>query len=250
MINIKDIYSLLERNKTPYVRVQDCHGNKIIAFEENKNVQHTISELKDCEEMLKAYGKLEIIATDEDGKKANYKGAYKCIVFFDKEAKNNNQWGFPAQQQQQWGMSGIPSGYVHNDTLQAMLGMEKLKYEIELLKNKEKDKKDSGLSEYLPLAPYLLSAMGKSPSEISSMMLMSNMANTPNNGAISGPSNTLTFEDVQKMGNEDKNKKIDELMTSLSAKPGVTADHMILLLNKLNEKPELVAKAVGMLNML
>lgn len=252
MINIKDIYNLLERSKTPYVKVEDYNGNKIVAFEENTLVSRTIQELQECEDMLKAYGKLQIVAGDETCKKANYKGAFKWIVFFEKEPKNNNQWGYPAQQQQQqqnWGMSGVPNGFVHNDVLQARLDMEKLKYEMELLKLEKK--KDSGLTEYLPLAPYLLSAMGKSPADISSMMMMSNMASNPTNGTINGaPTNTLSFQDVSTMSNEEKNSKIDELMTSLSSKPGVTADHMIMLLNKLNEKPELVAKAVGMLNML
>lgn len=245
MIKFDDILNLIERCKVPYVRITDAHGNKIIDVE-NTTVSATVTELQDLEPMLKSYGKLSVSATNDAGAKANYKGAYKWVMYFEKPGTPQ----IPGISGLGWGM-GAPPGYVSTDVMNAKL--ETIQKENEWNKKfAELEKKITGgneIDKYIGYAPMLMSMLGHDDAKIEKMVKWHVMtSNKPGTVAFVPPTNTLTFKDVEAMTPEQKNEKIQTLLDSLSSK--VSAEHMILLLEAIDKKPELAEKAVGMLSML
>lgn len=244
MMKFDDIVTLIEKCKTPYLRICDLHSNKILSIE-NTTINATIKEFQDYEEMLKAYGKLEIAAATPEMFKSNYKGCYKWMLVFVNKSKDAMA-GMPNNYMQP--TNAIPVGYISNEVMMAKLEtlqkqMEWNKEKAELERKAEKDK--DGLAQYMPLAPFLMSAMGKTDEQIGAMMKWAAMSNSIGFKSGKPPTNTLTFKDVEKMSDEAKNKKIEELMAELADK--ISAEHMILLLEALNKKPELAEKAINFL---
>lgn len=234
MIEFKNVLELMEKCKTPNVIITDLHGNKIYHIE-NTTVSSTVNELEHLEPVLKSYGKLQFKAAGkgENQKNANFKGGYQWTVFFDKTPINTQL------QPNNW-MGAAPPGFVSNDVMMAKL--EKIQSDIEWGKKlQEAENKNQGIGQVLPLMPYVMQMFGKSDTEIIK-------AQTQSQAMAGAPKNTLTFSDVEKMTSEQKNNKIEKLMESLADK--VSAEHMILLLEALNNKPELAIKAINFLPML
>lgn len=250
MPNFENIIDLIRRCKTPNIIVSDMYNNKIICIENNTE-NATIQELEGMEEMLKGYGKLQITGATESQQKSNYKGAYKWLLIFDKAIASNQMNGMPGMTGIGWGQA--PPGFVSNDVMMAKL--ESIQKDIAHAKEiaelkKSLEKPEDQIEKYMGYAPMMMSALGHSDEKVEKMIkwyAMSKMNGT-NQSMAFVPTNTLTFKDIEKMTPEQKNAKIQALLNSLGTK--VSAEHMILLLEAIDKKPELAEKAVNMLSML
>lgn len=238
MMTFQNIVDLVERFKTPYIRISDMHGNRIACIEETNNVSATLKELVALEPVLKAYGKLEVVAATNEVFKASYKGAYKWLLVFEQEKTNNNS---VQGLQQNWGLP--PVGYVSNEVMMAKL--ETIQKQFEWEKEKAELKRKDSIKEYLPFLPAMLTIMGYPADNVNKINAAMGTI-----GAIKKEEKpiTLTFKDVETMSEEDKNNRIETLMNSLAGK--ISAEHMIILLEALDKKPELAIKAVNLLPML
>lgn len=242
MMTFENIIDLVTRLKTPYIRISDMHGNRLVSIESTNNVSATLKELNAIEPLLKAYGKVEVVAATVEIFKASYKGAYKWLLMFEPEKQLSQ--GIAGVQQ--WGAA--PVGYISNEVMIAKL--ETMQKQFEWEKEKAELKRKDSLKEYMPLIPVLLTVMGYPADNISKLnTAMGSMGYTKTNNEGKPESNiTLSFKDVEKMSEDDKNSRIEQLMGSLAGK--ISAEHMILLLEALDKRPELAEKAINFLPML
>lgn len=245
MIRIEDAYNLMITLKTPHLSISDFNGNKIMVIDYNDTPEQTIEELKELVPMFTNYGKINIRAGTDAIKKGLFSGAFKWVVFFDKPVAQANQ-NFAGHQWQQ-NQYQQPANYVHNDVVKAQIDLIKAQMDFKF-KEMEMAHKKEGPEQYIPFMPYIMSALGKSDEQIGSMMKWHAVSGSMGFKQGELPTNTLTFSDVEKMSDKQKNEKIEKLMSSLATK--VSAEHMILLLEAIDKKPELALKAVNLLPML
>lgn len=246
MPNFEEIKELIKKCNTPYIQVKDAAGNKIISVE-TASVALTLRDFDAWENMLRSYGKLEVIGSETP----NYKGAYKWILIFDKPA-NNQMSGMP---QNFSGMNwGAPAGFVSievmNEKIATLVKENEWNKKFAELEAKINNKKDPDqIEKMIGYVPMIGSALGWGDEKIEKMVKYYAMSQGASKGmAFVPPKNTLTFKDVEQMTPEEKNAKIQSLLDSLGTK--VSAEHMILLLEALDKKPELAEKAVSMLSMI
>lgn len=240
MMTFENIVDLVQRLKTPYIRISDMHGNRIISIEETNNVSATLKELNTLEPLLKAYSKLEVVAASAEVFKCNYKGAYKWLLSFSQEKPGTSISG----PQQIWGAP--PAGYVSNEVMMAKL--ETIQKQMEWEKEKMELQRKDPIKDYLPLIPVMLTVMGYPADNVNKLNTAMMGYTKQYDQKPTEPTVTLTFKDVEKMSEDEKNERIEFLMTSLAGK--VSAEHMILLLEALDKKPELAVKAINLLPML
>ena len=239
MISFDNLLNMIEQCKTPYIRIFDTYGNPLFAFDDDTNVETTKVKLRNVAPMLENYGKVVVHGATKNMKAASWRGAYKWTVNVSSGAGMGQQkqdQGF--QSNWNWGM--VPKGYVPESTLlmqmQHFKETQELKLQMMKLEMEANNKKYPIPPEYLP---YMGKLLGWSPTEIKEMAGIT-VASKIN--GLPDVHTTLRFKDVQKMSVEEKAAKVNELLQKLETK--VSAEHMILLLEALNERPELADKAV------
>jgi len=238
MINFSDITELIAKCKTPYVRICDLHGNKILVIE-NTTVNATIKELENFESMLKAYGKLEVYGATIEQYKSNYKGAYKWILSFDSKKDSQQSTQITGNN---WGQS--PVGFVSVDVMNAKLNEIQKEHEwnkkfAELEKKFEKPEDD--FKKYIGYAPLIMGILGIADDKIEKVVKFNNLNTVPSMAYVP-PTNTLTFKDIEPMTSDEKNQKIQTLLDSVASK--ISAEHMIMMLESIDMSPVLCEQTI------
>lgn len=238
MISFENLIALIKECKTPYIRIFDHYGNPLFSFDDDRDIEATVKKLQHVAPMLENCGKCTVQGATENIKKASWRGAYKWQVSFAAApmGQQKNDFGYNMN----WNMGMVPKGYVPESMMSLQMQhfkeMSEVKLKMMEMQMQMNNSRYPIPPEYLP---YIGKFLGWSPDEMRGLAGAS--LQTKINGTPEVHS-TLRFKDVQKMSAEEKIKKINELLTQLESK--VSAEHMILLLEALNEKPELADKAV------
>ena len=224
----------MREQKTPFIRVYNMAGEKMLTLENVDNVEATITQMESLMPFISSYGKVIIEAADDKIKARSYQKAYKWNLEFTKPVV--------AGVVHPLGMTigNIPKEYMHQDIVAAQLKNieQRMDHEKELRKMqdqiKEKDNSDP-MKNIEKIAPAFLYLMGKPLAEVQTFAaLYSNPAAIPA-GGIRGPqANTLIFSDVEKLTDEEKKKKCQDLLDELSKY--ATVEEMIILQSKLITK--------------
>lgn len=261
MISFESALKLMEDRKLCCVKICDMHDRPIISFDDYKDVTQTVQQLRSYEELICGYGKVIFKCGTEAQKNGNYKGAAIWTVTFTKPGAVANALPVtsfsPMNQLKEMLtmmqlMQGMGIGAQNNNPM--ALELEKLKLQMEhekKLRELEKQNEDPFMK-YGHMAPIVMSLMGKDDASIEKMIKWGMMGKNMTQGTpatqISGTSTTLSFSDVDRMTDPERDKKICDLIAAVLTK--VNADHFIQLLKKLAEKPILAVTAVNALSMI
>jgi hypothetical protein len=265
MIQIADLYTIIEKQKTPHILVVDSSNIKV--FEVNAvSPKGAIDELREMENQFRqGFGKLTFKCATPGQKQAGYKGACVWHVGFGTVTDNTGKVTQPVgafsqmkdmlecmQLMKTMQQPEIPIGYVHPEVAKAQAELEKKKAELELEKYKLLVNNDDPVKKYGSLAPIFLSALGKTPAEIKEMISMSAMMHNAQNGmnraagtVLSTDNITGEFKDLQNVTVEDKNARIEKAMQKLAET--VSAEEMVILTESLAKNPQLASQAVLMI---
>lgn len=243
MIEEKDIYRCIEENKAPYVRIYDMNKNCLHIYDESTDVEQTINHLQAMLPMFKGYGKIIVNCATIKMKSNNWFKSYYLNLHFEKAP------GVPAvagpQQMTPWQM---PAGYIHNDVMMAKLAqieasnkhaLEMFKMELKMKENVDNDP----AKQIEKFFPYALYAMGKPVDEIAKVTQAIRIGNANlGTSAITTPTNSLTFKDLEAKPSEEKQNQFQHLVDSVSKK--VSIEEMIMLYSEIDKDPTLVQTAL------
>ena len=231
MPNLKQIYEMMEAQQTPNVRIWNMNREKLFLFE-NDDVESTKQQMETLLPYISSYGKVIVEAATKVMKVRNWTGAFKWTCQFEPPAG-----GVIAGPLNPW-TAGIPAGYVSNDVMMAKLELiqSEMRHtrEMDALKTQMKESSNADpmkqLEKIIPAALYLF---GKPMDEVQKIAGLYQTAGT---GAIAGPPGThiLTFSDVQKLPDAEKQTKCQELANELAKY--VSLEEMIILQSKLIDK--------------
>lgn len=257
MIPVKDTYGQIESCDLVAVRLFDNNGNKMYEHCAN-SPSDLVEHLKEIHGMFKHYGKCVMWAATKKGHSANMNGAFKWNVSFaDEKTVAEQVKAGPVSMAGQmketmellimmktaFGDNGN-SALLQQQLLDAKLETFKAANSIELKKLEYAH--DDPAQKWGFLTPAVMMGMGKSPDEIKNMMqlmAMGKVAGKNGEAILEVKNNKTSFESLQGMSNDQKNKKIEELEEKLFTL--VSAEHFIMLLEMLIEKPERAAKAIA-----
>lgn len=249
MIEEKDIYMCIEENKAPHVRIYDMNKNCLHIYDESTDVEQTINHLRAMLPMFKGYGRIIVNCANIKMKANNWSKSYYLNLHFEKAP------GVPAvvgqQQMTPWQM---PAGYIHNDVMMAKLAqieasnkhaLEMFKMELKMKENVDNDP----AKQIEKFFPYALYAMGKPVDEIAKVTQAIRIGNANlGTSAITTPTNSLTFKDLEAKPSEEKQKQFEHLVDSVSKK--VSIEEMIMLYSEIDKDPSLVQTALQALPLL
>ena len=268
MIPVKEIYDVIRtQGEVCFLRVQDINGNKLFDFS-GANTQDVVSQLESNEKQIKHYGKVIVRGATKGQHQAGYKGANWWIVKYDEQAAQTATGATVAAADPFAQMVSMMSamkmlnemngnehnkiGYVHPEVAAAKIALATKEKELEFEKYKIQMNADDPIKKYGALAPMVLSAMGKSPEEITKLINMSAMMHQAQNGmnkaagvVLSTDNVTGEFKNLQTVTPEEKNTRIEKALTELAGK--ISAEEMLILVESLNKKPEFATQAVIML---
>jgi len=238
MIKFDELYTLIEKLDVPCIKITDYANNIIMRFENSNSAIETINEIKQVEPMLQSYGKIIVHGGTAAECKANYRGSYKWNVGETKTSTPAVINGAPGN------FFNAPPGYIHQDLMAAKLEaiQKDIQHEREIRTLTEK--KGFDFEKMIPFIPAIMSGLGFADEKVNKVIQYSKISQGSNAmGEI--PTNTLTFKDVEKLSAEEKNKKIQTSIDSLSEK--ISAEHFVLLLEYVDKNPAL-ADLIGSLN--
>lgn len=243
MADLKQIYVMMEEQKTPNIRILDTAGFKIFQIESD-TVEETRQKMETLLPFIKNYGKVIVEAANESVKKRSYQGAFRWKLEFDTAAGATVQG--PANP---WTMGAVPPGYVSNEVMAAKLDLIQAQMahyrELDALKLKMKDDDPfKHMDKIEKMVPALMYLAGKPLEEIKTFATIYNTSGIDAPGGIAGPpTNTLIFSDVEKLTTEQKAARCQELANELAQH--ISIEHMIILQEKLIAKLKLDPKFIN-----
>lgn len=249
MLKETDIYKCIEEMNICHFRLFDMNNNKMYEYNTGTSSEDAKQHLMQVLPMFKGYGKIKVQCATEAQKKSNWKNSSWLICAFDGTGSMQQNISGP-----QW---NVPAGYMHQDLLIAKIdamqkenawNFEKFKLLQEMKENQEKDP----LKQLDKIAPYALYMMGKPLDEIGRVTQAlrignANLGRSSGSGSIAAVG-TLTFKDVDKLPEEEKQKKFQELADSVAKK--VSIEEMTVLYDAINNDPTLVKTAIEALPLL
>lgn len=250
MVKEKDIYTCIEENKAPYIRIYNMQNDLLHIYDDDSNVQSTITHLQTVLPLFKGYGKVVVNCANESQKNNRWAKSYYITLVFD--AVPGVAVGAP-QQMNPWQM---PPGYIPNEVMMAKLAAIEAanKHALDMFKMELKMKemtndKDDPAKQIEKFFPYALYAMGKSIDEIQKVTTAIRIGNANLGAASTGaPTNSLTFKDIQAKPSEEKQKIFHDLAASIG--PKVSIEEMIQLYTEIDKDPSLVQTAIQALPLL
>lgn len=260
MITFENACQLMEDNKFCCCRIYDMRNNLLLALDDETNHVKTIEKVRSYESMLCGYGKIIFKVGSELLKSGNFKGAAIWTIGFQganaapHNIANNSQSPISQMKEmfQLFGMFQTMgfAGNTGNNRLELEIEKLKMQHEHDKVLRDLLKKNEDPIDKHGYLAPVILSAMGKKDEEIEKMMkwmVMGKQFQSGNNAApaVGFAPTLLTFQDVDRMTNDQKDQKIESLISQVLTK--VNAEDFIKILKKLEEKPELAITAVNFL---
>lgn len=240
-------------------RVHDRNGNLLYEYN-GESPDDLVNHLEGAREFLTHVSPANVTLAKRDWTTGAQRDAFKWLVdFTDGQAAVNKPvagmvqpYNFSpyGQLKEMIGamqmLNALQGGNtVSSQHLELMKEIQALKHEREL--EKLKAEKNDFWNNYGPAAPFLLSALGKTPDEIKGIMSMAALSRP---AGIAGTPNAIKastdVKELMNKPNEEKNAEIDKLLTELATK--ISAEQMVVLLRVLCEKPELAEKAIQLVN--
>jgi hypothetical protein len=239
---------LIEEQNILFVKVEDFNKKRLVNLEASTAPQLVV-KLTQYRDSLSGYGKVIFICADEKIKNSSWRDAYNWQVTVSDIAPQINLNA---------SHSGIvPPGYVSalEASLQAQLGEMKVKAELnQRMADLEAklSKPASSADEIFKFFPMLGLFMDIDEKKITQMMGLAQLSTamnnpTPVNTGVNGlQEKTVGATKVETTKEEEEMlDKIEDSIVSLTGK--VPMEDILLLINKLNEKPELAKTLKAMM---
>lgn len=270
MIPLKELLAVLVSQDVVAVKVFDSYGNLILMLgdADTPKTSKEIATTLENSPVVKACKIIEIRGANQSILKSNWRNAYNWRVVTGDQAGSTGAVQQVVQPQQSMAasmmemfqlmqmmtsISGANKGGMDVEAQKRImqLELEKFKAENSLDLKKWESSQNNFWNQYGGFVPAAMMMMGKSTEEIKNVMqlgAMSNMQGPPNLGIGSGTQKgeSITkhkFEELEKMHIDEKNKLAAELEEKLFKM--ISAEHFIMLLELLIEKPERAAKAIA-----
>ena len=271
-MTVEQVCRAIKDQNAPYIRVLDTNNRLLFSIEDSDNVEQSVEKLESTLPIFESYGRVKIMAATESKFKQQYKGClhYDCVL----SAKTTGNAAVVAQQQTQGGnllelvkvmqvlqVIGNSNNNNNNAAVEVMRAeMAAMRKEFEWeRKLAEMEKKNSDPTKYFAMfGPAAMRMAGMKSEEVKETLMLTQMSMAAANGTtqttqqkVAGTGATLTtnvrtIPELQKLSNDQKNAEIENLMQELSKK--VSAEEILLILEIVNAKPELVEKVINLHN--